>query len=201
MKRVWTAEQLAANWLLFPSELEIVQNKQGVSRLGFAVLLKFFQFEGRFPTGPHEIPGKVLRFIAPQVEAQPDAFKEYPWQGRTVERHRATIRNILGFRESTVGDARALEVWLIEEVLNREHRMDQLREIILERCRALRIEPPAPEQLRRLVNSALHSHETRFCQDIFQKLHAATMDHWILALHPTDEEEGWTLWQSPRGTR
>jgi hypothetical protein len=37
MKRVWTEEELEPNWLLLPGELEIIRERQGVSRLGFVV--------------------------------------------------------------------------------------------------------------------------------------------------------------------
>jgi Domain of unknown function (DUF4158) len=39
---------------------------------------------------------------------------------RTAERHRAEIRAVLGFREATVADAEALEVWL-EQATERGH--------------------------------------------------------------------------------
>ncbi|MGC9197274.1 MAG: DUF4158 domain-containing protein, partial [Syntrophobacteraceae bacterium] len=102
MKRVWTEEELTSNWMLLPDELEIIREKQGVSQLGFALLLKFFHFDGRFPDGPHEIPVAVLHFVARQVGVKPDLLKEYSWQSRTIERHRAIIRTRLGFREPTV---------------------------------------------------------------------------------------------------
>ncbi len=201
MKRVWTEEELAANWLLLPGELEIIREKQGVSRLGFAVLLKFFHFEGRFPDGPHEIPVAVLHFVAQQVGVKPDLLKEYPWQGRTVERHRAIVRTRLGFREPTVKDAEKLEMWVLDEVLDREHRPDRLKDAVIGRCRKLCIKPPAAEQIRRLIGSAVQRHETRFCEAISQKFDSATMDQLdtLLESDPSrKDEEGWTLWQTLR---
>lgn len=199
MKRVWTEEELAANWLLLPGELEIIREKQGVSRLGFAVLLKFFHFEGRFPDGPHEVPVVVLHFVAQQVGVKPDLLKEYSWQGRTVERHRAIIRTLLGFREPTVKDAETLETWLIDEILDREHRTDRLKDAVTGRCRNLCIEPPAAEQIRRLVGSAVQRHETRFCEAVSRKLDSATMGRLdtLLESDPSrKDEDGWTLWHT-----
>ena len=104
------------------------------------------------------------------------AWEEYPWQGRSVEYHRASIRAHLGFREATVADADALEAWLVEEILDREHRTDRLKDAVLGRGRKLHIEPPAAEQIRRLVGSAVQRHETRFCETISGKLDSATVD-------------------------
>jgi len=49
MKRAWHPDELAQCWTLNPDELELLGNKTGVTRLRFAVLLKAFQFDGRFP--------------------------------------------------------------------------------------------------------------------------------------------------------
>jgi hypothetical protein len=46
MKRAWTEQELAGQWLLFPQERPLLGNKSGATRLGFALLLKFFQLEG-----------------------------------------------------------------------------------------------------------------------------------------------------------
>jgi Domain of unknown function (DUF4158) len=56
MTRGWQAEELLAQWTLLPGDWPLVGNKHGPTRLGFAVLLKFFQSEGRFPRHPHEVP-------------------------------------------------------------------------------------------------------------------------------------------------
>ena len=53
MKRQWETEELIEQFTLMPSELEVLPeektNAMAHNRLGFAVLLKFFQNEGRFP--------------------------------------------------------------------------------------------------------------------------------------------------------
>jgi hypothetical protein len=67
VKRDWTADELIEHWTLLPSEKPWLANKTGPTRLGFAVLLKFFQHEGRFPQQPQEIPDIVVAFLARQV--------------------------------------------------------------------------------------------------------------------------------------
>ena len=79
-------------------------------------MLKFFELEGRFPRHGGEIPRAALGYIAAQVKVTADAFADYEWTGRTIEYHRAQVRQALGFREANVGDEDKLAAWLAEEV-------------------------------------------------------------------------------------
>ncbi len=179
-------EELDLQWALLPQEQKLLRNKTGATRLGFAVLLKFFQQESRFPEDPSEVPPDLIRHIALHVGVSEEIWRGYRWESRVVKYHGAEIREWIGFREATVPDAEALEVRLIDELLDQEHRMNQLKDAVLERCRKLFIELPAAEQIRRLVGSAVQRHETRFCETISQKLDPATMG-WLdtlLVIHP-----------------
>ena len=147
VKCEWTADELIEHWSLLPGEKPWLANKTGPTRLGFAVLLKFFQHEGCFPQQPQEIPGIVVAFLARQVEVEPTVWPQYRWQGRTIEYQRAQIRNRLGFREATVEHAEALSGWLCDHVLPQGLSPDRLHEAVRDRCRALRIEPPTPERI------------------------------------------------------
>ena len=42
-------EDLIEVWTLLEDDMKRVRNKSGVTRLGFALLLKFFEVEARFP--------------------------------------------------------------------------------------------------------------------------------------------------------
>ena len=55
MKREWSAEELGEQWSLSRAELEAVGNKTGPTRLGLAVLLKYFQLSGHFPERAQQI--------------------------------------------------------------------------------------------------------------------------------------------------
>jgi len=56
MKREWHPDELIEHWTILPRERKLIENKHGSTRLGFAVLLKYFQHEGRFPRQPYELP-------------------------------------------------------------------------------------------------------------------------------------------------
>lgn len=49
MKQGWHPDELAQQWTLSADERELLGNKTGATRLSFAILLKSFQLEGRFP--------------------------------------------------------------------------------------------------------------------------------------------------------
>jgi len=118
-----------------------------------AVLLKAFVFEGRFPRQMHDMPGSVIAHVANQVNVPADLYPRYEWSGRTIEYHRAQIREFLGFREATVQDGAELVTWLAERVLPQEPREDHVREALFERCRALRIEPLSIGRIDRLIQA------------------------------------------------
>src|SRR6266566_2811874 len=142
MKRQWENEELIEHWMLSAWDLAQVGNKTGATRLGFALLLKFFQREGRFPLFKNEIPGVVISFVATQVGVAPEAYLQYDWQGRTIKDHRAEVRRLLGFRESTVADAGQMQEWLLKEVLPQEHQEERLREQVYQWFKRQHLEAP-----------------------------------------------------------
>jgi hypothetical protein len=64
MKRSWQPEELIEHWTLIPTELDLLTKKTDTNRLGIALLLKYFQYEGRFPTSKAEISREVVRYVA-----------------------------------------------------------------------------------------------------------------------------------------
>ena len=185
MKREWPAEELADQWTLLASERGLLANKSGATRLGFAVLLKFFQTEGRFPHS-QEISGAAVEYLARQIGVPAAEWIQYDWDSRAAKYHRTQIRDQLGFREATVEDGDALALWLDEHVLHQDRQMERLRDSLLERCRALRIEPPTQDRLDRLIRSAIHQHEERFCNALLARLPAETQAQLNALLLPAE---------------
>ena len=109
-------DELIEHWTLVGDELGQVAGKRGATRLGFALLLKFFSRMGRFPRGRGELPDEAVAYVARQVRVPASDLGLYEWSGRTFEYHRAQIRTFLGFRECTVADAGKLTAWLAEDV-------------------------------------------------------------------------------------
>src|SRR5699024_5931759 len=104
MQMEWSDEELVASWTLVGEDWSLVGNKTGATRLGFAVLLKFFEIEARFPRSASEVPTAAVVYLAEQLKVDPEVFTGYEWSGRTIEYHRAQVRAAFGFREFTRGD-------------------------------------------------------------------------------------------------
>jgi TnpA family transposase len=182
------------DWLILPEEERLMANRTPHGRLGFAVFLKFFQIKGRFPYHPGEVSKDILGFIAEQIGIPVQAWHDLNWEGRTIKRLRAVIREWYGFREVTLSDLDHFKRWLVEEVIPQEHREDRLHDALLQRCRDLRIEPPASDHGHRLIQSTLQEHETRFCTTIFEHLDSAMLERLSALLQPGNEDDA-TVWQ------
>lgn len=116
MRQEWDPEELVEAWTLMGADWRRIGNKRGATRLGFAVLLKFFELEARFPLGAQEVPSAVVAYLAEQVRVPVTDFATYGWVGRTIEYHRAQVREAFGFREAARRDESNLTVWLGQEV-------------------------------------------------------------------------------------
>ncbi len=150
MKRQWEPEELIEQFILMPAELAIlpeeVTNANASNRLGFAVLLKFFQVEARFPQSPVEIPKVVVAFIAHQLQLTEEDYRHDNWSGRTTKTHRAQIRTFLGFRPIAQSDKPLMKTWLMEDVLPLGLSFEALKAQVYQRFRQLKIEPPVWKQ-------------------------------------------------------
>jgi Domain of unknown function (DUF4158) len=61
-------DELIERWTVLDDERKLIAGKRGPTRLGFAVLLKFFTQHGRFPPGRSEFPDEAIGFVARQVK-------------------------------------------------------------------------------------------------------------------------------------
>ena len=187
MRQEWSPEDLIGSWTLVGEDWDLVGNKSGATRLGFALLLKFFDLEARFPSGPVEFPVAAVSYVAEQVKVDPGLLVAYPWDGRSAAYHREKIRAVFGFREFSRTDEDKLADWLAAEVCPVELRDDQLREALRVRCRSERIEPPG--RADRIVAAARAAFERRFCERTVARLGAGPAE----ALNALVAEDGGSL--------
>ncbi|MFF3617493.1 Tn3 family transposase [Streptomyces sp. NPDC002580] len=163
-------DELVEHWTVLEGELGLVAGKRGGTRLGFALLLKYYTRHGRFPRGRAEFPDEVVEFVARQMKVSAAEFGSYQWTGSTIEYHRAQIREHLGFRVCSVQDAEKLTAWLAGNVAHAERNADRVREELLRHCREEFIEPSAPDRITRMVRSALHTAEETWFARIAARL-------------------------------
>jgi TnpA family transposase len=172
------ASSYDGTWDLAPADRLLIEAKHWGNRLRFAIMLLFFRARGRFPRTIGEISEDVMTGLARTLGVPaPDGTALLPsTSDRTLERQRAEIRALLGFREATVADAEELGAWLRDHAVaeTRDHAVAETRDhgrltaCLEERCRALRIEPPTPDRVGRIVRSAVRAYEDR----LFATIHA-----------------------------
>ena len=184
MKRTWSSDELIAHFTLLPDETALLGNKTGATRLGFAILLKAFQLESRFPRYKNDVPRVVVDYVARQLRLSPDLYLEYDWQGRSTTYHRGQIREALGFRAGTLDDATAMTAWLVQSVVAHDHDLEHLKLRVYARFAALKIEPLSSDQIERVIRSALHTYADQLSTTTHAKLSAETCQKLDALLRP-----------------
>jgi hypothetical protein len=134
VRREWELKDLIECWTLDEAEFELLANKTGATRLGFALLLKFFELEARFPRR-EDVP----RLQRNSWRARRRSIRSC--SGSTAGRAArssiagAQIRDFHGFRVAAVGDEDKLIVWPAADICPMEMSRDRLRAALLARCR------------------------------------------------------------------
>jgi hypothetical protein len=175
MKRNWELEELIEQFTIMPNELSLLGNKTGVTRLGFAVMLKFFQLEARFPNSKNEIPKDVVNYIAKQLQLIGVPFGDYDINSRTHFYYKEQIREFFGFREATNDDANQLTDWLSKYVFYHDSDFNILKEEAYNRLRDLHIESPSAERLERIIKTSINIYEDQFFNETYVQLSKETI--------------------------
>jgi TnpA family transposase len=175
-------------WTLPPEDEPLIAAKSRANRLPFAMLLLFFRAHGRFPRAAEEIEPDTVAYVARHLGISPAPANSPAVSGRTVERHRAEIRTLLGFREATVADGEALTNWLRDHAVADSRDMAVLTVALEQCCRAVKIEPPGADRIERIVRAALHAHDEEFCGKIHRRLSPATRMRLDALLRPATTE-------------
>ena len=192
MKRCWNEQELVEHWTLFEAEAALLTNRTGRGRIGLAVLLKYFQLNGRFPRRHRDVPGPVLAFLGECLSVAPTAWFDYDLGGRSGKRDREQVRVFLGFRPIEVADERRLCRWLETEVASQNLEPAHLRIAVADWCREQRLEPPADDRAERLIAAAVHSFEDGFFAKVSQSLGPETRARLdaLVKRDPGDPDEG-----------
>lgn len=86
--------------ILDSEEQRFVQTKQFKTKLPFAVMLKFFRLENRFPMNGDIISTELIQFISHQLGVNSKLIANIDWENRTSERFRQEIARFLGLSSS-----------------------------------------------------------------------------------------------------
>jgi len=159
MHREFSGENAGVDWLLSVEEDAFIRRYKGKNRFQCAVLLKFFQTEGRFPRSFDEIPKAGLSNLSIFLGS-------YDPQSGTSIRQRADIREFLGFSPPRTEDYAHAQDWLCTEVNRTPVDDGWLSSSVREWFRDHRIELPSVGQVERIVRSSLALFEDRLFRGI-----------------------------------
>ena len=173
MKQIWAPQELIDYWILTPEEILFIKSisQTAYNQLGCALLLKCFQNEGKFPQRKQDIPSGIVEHVSQQLHISRGTFAAYQLQERSGRRHQLRIRQFLQFRVGTVSDAKRVLHWLLtHDQLLEEHNFDRLKEIVYERYKELKIQPPLGKRVERLVRSAVRTADERLYKKVVNRL-------------------------------
>src|SRR3546814_20218158 len=103
---------LIGRWSLSFADIDCVNSKPGLTRLGLAAQLKFFASLGFFATDPGSIPTDRLSYLAEQLGVEAGWIAGYVFSSRTARRHCAEILSHLGYPRIKRVDHAHVSAWL-----------------------------------------------------------------------------------------
>ena len=192
MKWHWSKDELETQWSLSPDELALLPSRTDSGRLGFAISLKFFQFQGFFPDSEKDIPHEIAVYLAQATNSAVANLDVYEWDGRTGQRHRKKILGFLGLRRPSGEDLQKLRTWLTTEILALDVPFERLQGLAVEWFAKQLLAPLDPEPLGRLLRSTIHAFETGLFQSIANLLSTetkASIDKLLMVEEPSADDE------------
>jgi len=189
LKKNWQTEELIENWTLIPQELKLLTNKIGGNKIGFAIILKYFQLRARFPDTSEQIPDLIISYIANQLNIPVSSYSDYNPQGRSAKVYRAEIRTLFNFRTVTTQDSEQISNWLIAEIIPNEQKIESIKEIVYQKFRELQIEPPTANRIERLIRHALSVSESQWCNQVTSQLTTIIKEQIDILLKTDDNNE------------
>lgn len=112
MRQYFTPQELVDHFTLLPHEHGLLAHKSRINRLGFVILFKYFQWEGRFPVHWQEVPSVLVQPRAASLTLPADGVLQYELEGHTARYHKEQIRRWPGFRPGTTRDADTITAWV-----------------------------------------------------------------------------------------
>lgn len=182
---------------LSDKELEIVlaSKRKGRHKLALAVLIKYFQIKGRFPSQKELISPDLVENLANQLETSVEDFIDYDWSGSTNKRLRKQVREVFSFREACSEDIAPFKKWIKEELVPKGYTFEQDLEKSYEYFRQKCIEPFSEKQMTRYINSAHHTFEKAFFRAVFEKM-SPVIKRRLDELLEEEDEKGFLNWTS-----
>src|SRR3546814_9010057 len=156
MDRSIPGGDLIGRWSLSFADIDFVNSKPALTRLGLAAQLKFFASLGFFAIDPGSIPTDGLSYLAEQLGVEAGEIAGYDFSSRTARRHCAEILIHPGYHRMKRVDRAQLTEWIAGELCPGGKSINAMLEHVFLWCRDRRISGPSRKELERLVRSQRH---------------------------------------------
>jgi len=173
------------HWVLTDEEIAFIHakfadNRYAKNKLAFAIMLKYFLENYRYPNNDNGVSSKNIKFIAEQLESSTfNNLHDFNWSSRTVSRYKQAIRDYLGYREPSEQDKGRLLRHLLSDVIPNGSDTHQSIEHAYEFLSKNKVEPFQPKVIERIVKSA-HS---QFQDTLFKRIYARLNRQSIAAIN------------------
>lgn len=155
-------------YTLNPADRQFVAiRRTDANRIGIAVQLCFLRHPGRAWAPDELLPTAMTRFIARQVDADPESLTEYASRDETRREHFAELLREYGYTTLSVRDYRSLSAWLTDQARGTDSGL-ALVTLLVEEIRRRRIVVPALRVVERITLTA----RARARQDAYTALTA-----------------------------
>ena len=142
---------LGSHFTLSPMDIEIIKrHRRDSNRLGFALQLCVLRFPGCTLSDVHNVPNRVVDYIAKQLDIDSEELKSYAGREQTKHEHLDEIRREFGFRNFTVHDYRQISKFLLQHAMENGN-VEYLIHSTLEELRKQKVILPAMTIIERLV--------------------------------------------------
>ena len=150
-----------------------IQGKHGEqNHFIFAVMLKFFEVNGRFPRQKepelHNIIATVRKTLHLSANINGD------WNNRSTERFKQEIRLLFGFRVATLDDRAAFVTYCETYIFPYAFKPDQMLDQAYDYFKEQKLEPYSEQQIQRFLNEVHHQFEQTLFANITSSLSETT---------------------------
>ncbi|MGE5713733.1 MAG: Tn3 family transposase [Betaproteobacteria bacterium] len=166
-----------------PADQALIADHHPAARPAFALMLLSFRRYGYFPKTADAFLSEDLAQVERLLATSVDPHAPFRLPPRTAKRFRGEIRRHRHLRPLDAAALSALEDWLRTEAVGHSREASALAALLADHCRSRGYAPP-PARSRRLVQAALHAHETTVQQSILARLPAATRTALEALLQP-----------------
>src|SRR4051794_27825954 len=151
-----TEPDLIRHWTLSPAEIVAIQRRRrrDRNRLGFALQLCSLRYPGRLLRPGECIPGPALRYVAHQLDADPNALAAYAVRFQTRYEQLEALRESFGFAALGRPQRRELLAWLLPVALATAS-APAIAATLMDELRRRQVIVPGPSAIERMVATAV----------------------------------------------